>query len=78
MPTIAEVYIAQGHAQGLAEGELKGQAEILLRMLRRRFGAVPESVELRVREATGDDLDRWTDGIFDAQSLDALFADPRH
>ena len=74
MPTIGDVYMAQGHAQGHAQAK----AETLMRMLRRRFGEVPEAVELKVFSAAVDDIDHWIDGIVDGKPLDAVFDDPKH
>ena len=70
MPTIGDVYVARGHAQA--------KEETLLRMLRRRFGEVPPSVELKISSAPVDDIDRWIDAIVDGKPLDAVFEDPRH
>ena len=52
---------AKGKAEGKAEGEAKGKAEgradLLLRLFRQRFGAIPEGVEVKVRSAPLPDLD---------------------
>ena len=50
--------------------------QILLRQLTRRFGALPESVTARVTDAGREDLERWSDRILDAASLDDVFAAP--
>jgi hypothetical protein len=51
------------------EGKAEGKAEILLRQLRRRFGAVPDWAERRITAASTDQLDTWLDGIFDADGV---------
>lgn len=61
-------YIDQGRDQGRAEGE----AEFLLRLLRRRFGALSPDVEDRVRSASSDDRDRWLDSLDQARDVAAL------
>ncbi|QQP89171.1 DUF4351 domain-containing protein [Skermanella sp. TT6] len=66
---------AEGVILGEAKGEDRGKAEVLLRQLGQRFGAVPEEVAQRVRAASMDDLDRWAETIFDAPTLDAVFND---
>jgi hypothetical protein len=57
------------------EGRAEGKAATLLRQITRRFGAPAAGVVARLHAATGDDLDRWTDRILDATSLDDLFAE---
>ena len=68
---------ADGEAKGLAAGEARGKAEGmsegLLRLFRRRFGAVPEAVELKVRSAPLPDLEAWMDAFPAARRLDDVF-----
>jgi len=87
MPTLAEVWtqeglekgLAQGLAQGLEKGLAQGKAEMLLRLVRLRFGDAPPGLERRIRSAATNDLERWGDGILTATSLDSLFGpDPSH
>lgn len=73
MPTVAEQWVWQGRAEGRIEGRIEGMADMLLRQLRRRFGALPEEIESRVRSAGVDALDAWSDRILDASSLDDVF-----
>lgn len=56
------------------EGEARGRAETLLRLLGRRFGVIAPELTARVRAASIDDLDRWTDRVLDAATLEAVFA----
>jgi hypothetical protein len=58
--------------EGLEAVRDEGKAEILLRQLRRRFGAVPDWAEQRIAGASGDQLDAWLDGIFDAEGIEGL------
>jgi predicted transposase YdaD len=51
-----------------------GQKELLLRLLTRRFGALPETVTAQVGNAGSEELERWADRILDAASLDDIFA----
>jgi len=66
----AEKLKAEGRLDGLA----KGRVATLLRLLARRFGVLPAEVEARLREASSDELDRWTDRVLDAPTLEAVFA----
>ncbi|MEO5376052.1 MAG: Rpn family recombination-promoting nuclease/putative transposase [Alphaproteobacteria bacterium] len=68
--------IQQGIQQGRAEGESKGKAEMLLRQFRRRFGTLPAEIEVRVRAASSDQLDEWSERFVDARTLEDVFDEP--
>jgi predicted transposase YdaD len=70
--TTGERLIREGREQGVLEGERR----VLLRLLRRRFGAVPADLELRVAGASQAKLDAWADRVLDAETLDAVFSEP--
>ncbi len=75
LASLAEQLISKGRA----EGEARGRALILNRLLERRFGRVPSAVRERVRSAPVQELDAWADAALDAPSLEAVFGDsPRH
>ena len=57
------------HSKGLA----KGKAEFLLRLMRRRFSNLSVDIEARVREASSDELDKWTERFVDAKDLHDMF-----
>jgi hypothetical protein len=61
-----------GMRKGLRTGRREGEAEILIRLLEKRFGKLPESVRPRVRQASQSQLEAWADRILEAQSIDAL------
>ena len=65
--------LAKGRAEGRAEGEAKGKAELLLRLLRRKYGKLPAGVTKRLRGAASGDLDRWADRVMTAASLEEVF-----
>ncbi len=64
----------EGHREGRVAGKIEGRAEILLCQLRKRFGAIAETVTDRLRAASTDELDRWALRTLDAPTLDAVFA----
>lgn len=68
----------EGKQEGKQEGRVLGASQqaidTVLRLLARRFGPVPEPVAARIRAAALTDLDRWTDRILDALTLDDVFA----
>jgi hypothetical protein len=51
-----------------------GQREVLLRQLTRRFGSLPAAIASRVARASRHELERWSDRILEAASLDDVFA----
>jgi hypothetical protein len=68
----------QGEAwkrQWKAEGEIKGQARSLLRLLEKRFGPASEAVRTRIAAADSVGLDRWLDRVLDAPTVDAVFTE---
>lgn len=52
----------------------EGKADMLVRLLQRQFGPLPQAILDRVGQASLEDLDAWAERIFDAPSLDAIFA----
>lgn len=77
MATAGEKLIEQGRikgrAEGQAEGQLDGQRQALLRLLRTKFGAVPDKVASRVMKASPDQLLTWLDRILSAARLRDVF-----
>ena len=74
MRTLANQWMAEGRAEGIREGKLKGQSKTLLRLLGRRFGTVPDAVRKRVATASTAELGAWLDAVLDAKNVDAVFA----
>lgn len=58
---------------GRAQGEIKGQAGLLLRQLARRFGALDAATQSRLTPATLVQLAHWTDNILDAGAPGVVF-----
>jgi hypothetical protein len=71
----ARRYVAQGRAEGRAEGLAEGKAALLLKLLARRFGLLPEEVEERVRAASVDELDACAERLLTAKSPDEVFGE---
>ncbi len=74
MGTMAQAWIEEGLTRGLAEGLTMGQARLLLQLMERRFGDVPEAVRSRVAGATTDELDAWGCALLEAATLDEVMA----
>ncbi|MEJ1963403.1 MAG: Rpn family recombination-promoting nuclease/putative transposase [Gammaproteobacteria bacterium] len=55
------------------EGLQKGEAIVLTRILRKRFGELPVSFSARLRSALPEQLESWAERLLDAGSLDEIF-----
>jgi flagellar biosynthesis/type III secretory pathway protein FliH len=64
-----------GRAEGREAGRREGEAEMLLRLLRLRFGTVPTEVTTRVTTADPETLLRWSERVLSAPTLEAVFAE---
>ncbi|WP_444846144.1 Rpn family recombination-promoting nuclease/putative transposase [Duganella caerulea] len=57
------------------EAELYMRRELLKKLLVKRFGTLSRKLNKRIEWAEMDDLDRWFDRIFDARSIQEIFAE---
>ncbi|MBF0585202.1 MAG: Rpn family recombination-promoting nuclease/putative transposase [Magnetococcales bacterium] len=72
---------ARGRQEGLLAGEQKGRQEgrqegevaFFLRLLQRRFGAVPDWVQTKLASADLETLEIWSERVLDAGSLQEVF-----
>jgi hypothetical protein len=69
MMTIAQEW----EQRGIATGELKGEKQLLRRLLIRKFGRLPDEVEQRLHEADTEQLEQWADNVLFAQTLAEVF-----
>jgi predicted transposase YdaD len=65
---------ARGEARGRAEGEAKGKAELLIRQLGLRFGALSEATRAKIVHAPPERLDSWAERVITAQSLEEVLS----
>lgn len=63
---------AKGLAEGLAKGLAKGEAKLFLRLLTKRFGAVNPDLQEKIQTASPEQIEAWTDDIFQAGSPEEL------
>lgn len=61
--------------EGLQKGRQEGEARIVLRQLRFKFGPLESEVENRVRSADADRLLEWGERVLTAKSLQDIFKD---
>ena len=72
MPSFAEKLIKQGEERGKIEGKIKGKQDVLIKLLRRRFG-LPLSDEKMIRSVTDEvKLDAAAEAVLDAKSKDEV------
>jgi hypothetical protein len=62
---------------GIAKGIATGQANLLARLLEKRFGPLPSSVTEMLDKAEGSKVEQWGLRLLDARSLDEVFKEPR-
>jgi hypothetical protein len=60
----------QWRQEGLREGRQEGGVALLMRVLERRFGVVPDAVKARIAAADLPTLEEWAARVFDAASID--------
>jgi hypothetical protein len=58
-----------------AEGKAEVRVEMLLRLLQKRFGPLPDAVTRRVSRGSTNKLDTWIERLLDAKTLPEVFAD---
>ncbi|MBF0135598.1 MAG: DUF4351 domain-containing protein [Magnetococcus sp. DMHC-1] len=66
----------ESEKRGKLKGRQEGGAAILLRQLRRRFGKLPKQIEEKVKSAEKKSIEKWSDKILDAQSIEEVFSGP--
>lgn len=79
MATLAQQWFeqgrAEGHAEGHAEGIQTGEQKMLIRLLERRFGPLPETWRERIAAADAETLLVWSERLLTARRLEEVFAE---
>jgi len=65
----------EGQREGRREGEVHGRAALLAIQLVKRFGPLSEAIQVRLGQATPEQLDHWGERLLEAATLDAVFED---
>ena len=55
-------------------GKAEGKADSLQRLMRRRFGTLPDWAVERIAAAPLAQLDAWLDAVLDVDAIEALIA----
>jgi predicted transposase YdaD len=66
----ARKYYGRGMKMGTARGRIEGRIEIILKMLARRYGALSEAIEARVRSLNSTELDEIAEQLLTAETLE--------
>ncbi|MFO1423610.1 MAG: DUF4351 domain-containing protein [Candidatus Competibacteraceae bacterium] len=67
--SVERIGIKKGLQQGLQQGEIR----VLRRQLTRRFGEPPAWVEIRLRDASPEQLETWAERLLAASRLEEVF-----
>ena len=67
--SIERMGIAEGLEQGLAQGRQEGQRSLILRLLTRQVGEVPEGVRDRIKQLPIEKLEAIGEALFDFTQL---------
>jgi len=59
---------------GRQKGEQLGEVRLLKRLLRKKFGELPQAIGARLDAATEQQLEQWADAVLTAETLDDVFA----
>jgi hypothetical protein len=68
-------YITSIERIGIEKGRQEGEATILERLLERRFGPLEAAIRARLRSAALEQLERWTENVLEAATLEEVFRD---
>ena len=63
----------RGIEKGIEQGRTEGEAKILQKLLKLRFGPLSATLEVRISQASKEELECWADRILDAACLDDVF-----
>ena len=68
--------LIKGEQKGEQRGLLKGERLVITRLLERRFGKLPYSLQTRLEQATLAELEQWSVDILTATCLEDIFKIP--
>ncbi len=70
---LVEKGVQEGIKKGIAEGLEQGEAEVLIRLLDRKFGEIPPEYRQRIDDADSEQLLLWAERILTAESIGDVF-----
>ena len=66
-------YVTTGERIGIEKGMQQGEAIILLRQMKKKFGDLPKDAEERIEKADSDTLLEWSENVLSAETIDEVF-----
>jgi predicted transposase YdaD len=70
---VREESAREGELRGEQRGVQRGEVRVLLRLLRLKFGEIPEDVRRRLEQADADTLLTWSERILTAVRIEDIF-----
>jgi hypothetical protein len=67
-------WLKQGMQQGMQQGKLEAEADMLRRLLVRRFGPLSPEVLAQIDAASAEQIEAWFDRSLDASNMTQVFA----
>jgi len=67
-----EESMQQGIQQGMQQGMHQGETLVLERLLRLKFGTLPDAVQQRIEQASEQTLLEWSERVLTASRLDEV------
>ncbi len=67
-------WLQQGKLEGKIEGKIEAEADMLRRLLTRRFGSLPPEVQTQIDAASAQQIEAWFDRSVDASDLVQVFS----
>jgi len=68
-----QVGLVEGEQKGKQAGLVEGERLVVTRLLEKRFGKLPESLQIRLEQATLAQLEQWSLELLTANCLDDIF-----
>ena len=65
----------RGIEKGIEKSRTEGEAKILQKLLKLRFGTLSATLEARISQASKEEIECWADRILEAASLEDVFRD---
>ncbi|MEO5330306.1 MAG: Rpn family recombination-promoting nuclease/putative transposase [Magnetococcus sp. THC-1_WYH] len=73
-PKWAQMVLQKGRKEGRKDGRKEGEVHIFRRLLQGKFGAdLPAHLEEKLKSASLEEIETWTDRLLNAQSLEDVF-----
>ena len=60
----------KGRAEGRAEGKVEGQADLLIRLLHKKFANIPPEMENQVKALPAEKLQQLAEAILDLETIE--------